>query len=194
MITCTCSAAARRQVQMFVSGWGESENERSVVLTQVFPIPCFHRCTQATLPWPSVRFGSQKIHRISAVVHMTVAEWCTLGPFPTVVCVISGTFLFPGLHGCYTYVCACLWVCLSERNFVYVQKHTNHNMVPEVVRIPRSWHHPNSCQMCLGILFSSVTLHTGGANSKISEKKNEKISIREELSQMIHLGGNLRPI
>lgn len=28
--------------------------------------------------------------------------------------------------------------------------------------------------MCLGILFSSVTLHTGGANSKISDKEHEK--------------------
>lgn len=99
---------------------GMSIKMKGLFLQQVFPMLCFHRCAQATLPWPSLRLGSQKIHRISAVVQMTVAKWCTLGPFPTIVCVISGTFLFAGLHGCYKSVCVCMWVCLSEHNSVCI--------------------------------------------------------------------------
>lgn len=158
-------------------------------------MPCFHRCARATLSRPSVGLGSQKIHRISAVVQTTVAEGCTLGPFPTSVCVISGpSYLQDSMGVVKTCVQVCESAYLSVTLSVYVQKHTHHNIVPEVVWISHSWHHPNSCQMCLGILLSSVTLHTGGANSKISDKEHEKTSIREKLSQMIHLGGNLRPI
>lgn len=47
-------------------------------------------------------------------------------------------------------------------------------MVPDIAGNPRSWLHPNPCHLCRGTLFSSVILHTGGANSRSSDKEHEK--------------------
>lgn len=84
---------------------------------------------------------------------------------------ICGT---PGVLGIYVWKDACLSACLSLTVSVCAYKHTNNSMVPDVAGKPRSWLHPNSCHLCRGTLFSSVILHTGGANSRSSDKEHEK--------------------